>query len=401
MLLGAVALTACLPAAQGVAKAPPLPCAGASDRTYLASSLAVARQISAGESASAEVTRAVATIEADQVLAQAVAGDDLPVVQSEVHALVFNHEHIVRLRVLRDGRVLDDLGGPLVLAPVSGTLHLDGRAVGTFVMSVQDDAGYQKLLARLVGAGSVMRYQGETVLSTVDVGSEPLPARGSVVIAGVSYLVASFAVNRFPTGRLSVSLLVPTPAVALMAESCEEVSAGVLAAVAQRVYNEAITSPWWVGGPLTALARASSLATDLAAGDDAAVSQIVSGLVAAGGFEALDVIAAGRVVASAGSQAALIAPVTRPLIDGSGRQVGDAVFAVETGQGYAALAQSFIGAAVLVRAGAEQLAGSFAGPAVLPRSGTVSYLGVRYAVASFAAVQFPSVAARVYVLARL
>ena len=107
------AIVALLALGAGAASAatPGAPCGAATNGTYLGTAFAVARQISAGESAGAEVTRAVQTIEADRTLANAVAGDDLAVVRSEVYALVFNHEHIVRLRVLRDGRVLDDLGG--------------------------------------------------------------------------------------------------------------------------------------------------------------------------------------------------------------------------------------------------------------------------------------------------
>ena len=376
----------------------PGPCGSATAATYLDTALAVARQINYGESASAEVTRAVTSIESDQLLANAVAAGDLPAIDSEVHALVFNHEHIVRLRVLRDGKVLDDLGGPLVLAPVSGPLTLDGRVVGAFVMSVQDDSGYEKLLERLVGADAVMRYQGTTVVSDIDVAG--LPRSGAtVLVAGTSYLVASFDVSRFPGGELSVSLLLAQPPAALARQSCAEVSAGVLVGVAQRVYGEASTSPWWVGTPLAARARTTTLAAALAAGDQRGVAQTVTELVAGGGFEALDVIAGGRVIAGAGNLAASIAPVSRPLVDGSGRLVGQAVFAVETAQGYAGLVHAFTGAAVLVRAGTRQLAGTFAGPADLPANGPVGYLGVRYAVASFPAVEFPDVAARVYVLA--
>ncbi len=374
------------------------PCGAATNATYLGTAFAVARQISAGESAGAEVTRAVQTIEADETLANAVAGDDLAVVRSEVHALVFNHEHIVRLRVLRDGRVLDDLGGPLVLAPVSGPLTVNGRAVGTFVMSIQDDSGYEKLAERLVGAHVVVRYHGQTVLSDIAVGSAALPQRGTVVIADATYLVASFKVARFPAGELDVSLLLAQPPAALAGHSCAQVSAGVLADVAQRVYGEAITSPWWVGGALASLARTTTLASAVAAGDDAGVAQIVTSMFAAGGFEGLDVLVGGRVIAGAGGSVPLVAPVTRPLVNASGAVVGQAVFAVETATGYADLAHAFLGAPVLVRAAGLQLAGSFAGPSTLPSSGLVTYDGVRYAVASFAATEFPNVPARVYVL---
>jgi hypothetical protein len=374
------------------------PCSAATGRTYLAETVAVARQISAGESGGSEVARAVQTIEANRVLANAVAGDDLAVVRSEVLALVFNHEHIVRLRVLRDGVVLDDFGGPFVTAPVSGSLTVAGRGVGTFVMSIQDDAGYQKLVQRLDGADTVLSYEGATVLANVTPGNQTLPPRGTVVLGGVSYLVASFGVPRFPNGTLNVSLLLRSPAPGLARQSCPQVAADVLAGVAQRVYGEAMTSPFWVGGPLKALARSTSLAAAVAAGDDAGASQIVNSVFAEGGFVGLDVVVDGRVVAGAGGLTPSIAPVTRPLIDGAGALVGQAVFAVETAVGYANLAHAFLIAPVLVRAGPKQLAGTFAGPATLPASGSITYHGVRYVVASFAAVEFPSVPARVYLL---
>jgi hypothetical protein len=374
------------------------PCGAATDGTYLSTALAVARKISAGESNSAEVSRALATIEDDQVLANAVSTADLAVVRSEVLRLVYNGEHIVRLRVLRSGQVLDDLGGPLVLAPVSGSLRVDGRVVGTFVMSVQDDAGYQKLVGRLVGADTVMRYQGQTILSNITVAGEPLPDHGTVAVGSMDYLVASFAVPRFPAGELSISLLVAQPQAALVSQTCAQVSAGVLSGIAQRIYGEAITSPWWVGGPLAALARTTTLAAAVAAGDDSGAKQIVQSLVAEGGFAALRVSADGHVVANVGDSTPLLAPVTRPLVDGAGQIVGQAIFAVETAQGYTNLAHSFLGLPVLVRAGSRQIAGTLAGPAKLPSSGSITYEGVRYAVASFPAVEFPSTQARVYVL---
>jgi hypothetical protein len=53
---------------------------------------------------------------------------------------------------------------------------------------------------------------------------------------------------------------------------------------------------------------------------------------------------------------------------------------------------------VLVRAGTRQIGGTFAGPATLPTSGPVTYLGVRYEVASFAGEQYPSGRLTIYVL---
>jgi hypothetical protein len=55
------------------------------------------------------------------------------------------HLHVVRVRVTVGGRLLVDVGGPYVLAPVRGTLREHGRDVGRFEMAIQDDAGYLKL----------------------------------------------------------------------------------------------------------------------------------------------------------------------------------------------------------------------------------------------------------------
>jgi hypothetical protein len=376
------------------------PCGAATDRTYLSTAFTVALRISAAERTGTAVERAVDTIAADPILANAVASGDLATVHSEIIALVYNHEHIVRLRVLRGGQVLDDIGGPLVLSPVSGSLRAHGRVVGTFLMSVQDDLGYRLLAERLIGARTVMRYQGQTVMSNIGVGSAPLPDQGTVLVGKAPYLVASFMVGRFPDGQLRVSILMRRPGAALARESCAQVRAGVLANIAQRAYGEARTGPS-VGPARTAIARALALPPALAAGDDAAVARMVTTLVGAGGFARLRVVSGGRVVAdvtAAPGSLALVAPTSRPLVDAGGSVVGYAVFAVQSARGFAALAGYLTHAPVLVRAGARQIAGTFPGPATLPANGPISYRGVRYTVASFAGVLFPSGPMTVYVL---
>jgi len=396
VVMGAAGGTA---TAAAIKAAPEAPCGAVTDSTYLSTSLAVALRIAHGERQGAAVSRAVRTIEADRVLANAVAADDLTAVRSEVLVLIHNGQHIVRLRVLRNGQLLDDFGGPLVLAPVSGLLTVNGRVVGTFVMSLQDDVGYQKLLERLVGADTVMAYQGQTIVSDIAVGSSPLPPQGTVVVGNLSYLTASFTAGHFPSGELSVTMLLPRPQASLAGQSCAQVAADVLAGVAQRIYGEALTSQYWIGRALASLSRSAALGVALGAGDDAGVRQIVRSLVGAGGFERLRVVnGGGRVVADTGTTVPLLAPLTRPLVDAAGRLVGEAMFAVETAPGYEGLARSLVFVPVLVRVGAQQLAGTFAGPPALPASGQISYLGRSYAVASFPVVEFPSVQARIYVL---
>jgi hypothetical protein len=373
-------------------------CAAATDRTYLSIAFALARRINVGESTGNAVKRALHTISSDQVLAAAVAADDVTAVDSEVHVLVFNHEHIVRLRVLRAGAVLDDLGGPLVLAPVSGSLRLGGRAVGTFVMSIQDDAGYRKLAQRLVGAAVVMRYRGRTVMSDV-AGNERLPARGSVAIGGVHYLVASLRDGRFPSGTLRIWLLFRSPPATLARSTCAQVGADVLADVARRAYEESRSGPP-VRPALTTLALDQALPQALAAGDYPGAAKIVTGMVAGGGFARLQVSVGGRVIADAGSSIPLLAPLRRPIRDAAGDVVGSALFSVQNAHGYTILAHALTDVPVLVRAGRRQLAGSFPGPRNLPARGPVTYGGVHYVVASFTGTAFPTASVRIYVLNR-
>jgi hypothetical protein len=237
--------------------APPRPCGPATAATYLDTELAVAKRISAGERGGAEVRHALHTVEGDRILVAAVAAGDVTAVQRELLVLLYNHEHIVRLRVSRAGHVLADVGGPLVLQPVGGSLRLAGRVVGTFTISLQDDLGYRLLVERLVGAHVVIAYRDTTVMRDIAVDSGGLPKRGRVRAGGASYLVASFAIARFPSGHLRFSLLVHIPRPAAATQTCAQVRAAALTDVATRAYAQALSGPD-VEPAASALARASA-----------------------------------------------------------------------------------------------------------------------------------------------
>lgn len=373
-------------------------CGSATDGAYLGTAFTAAHLINLGESDGNAVKNAVRTIEGDRTLIDAVAAGDVASVRTEVLALVYNHEHIVRLRVLRDGALLDDFGGPLVLAPVRGSLRLGGRVVGSFVMSIQDDAGYRKLAQRLVGADVVMRYRGRTVMSDIAAGGVSLPARGAVVIRGVRYLVASFSDGRFPSGTLRISLLFHRPPAALVHSSCAQVRVDVLADVARRAYDELRSGPPVVPAETT-LALDQALPQELEAADYPGAARIVSGMVAGGGFARLRVLVGGRVIADAGTSGPALAPLHRVIRDAAGAVLALAEFSVQSAQSFTVLVRALTRVPVLVRTGHRQLAGSFAGPVDVPASGPVSYRGIRYEVASFTGTAFPSGTVRIYVLA--
>ncbi|HEY1776408.1 MAG TPA: hypothetical protein VGG41_09655 [Solirubrobacteraceae bacterium] len=372
------------------------PCAARTITTYRAAALSVARHIAGGERGGTAVERALKTIESDRVLAAALAAGDSAAVHAQMLVLLYNHEHIVRIRVLRGGRLVDDVGGPFVLAPVRGLLRQGGRVVGSFLMSIQDDMGYRLLLARLAGVHSVITYNGQTVMRDLTVGPRQLGA-ASVRVGTTRYLVASLRIGRFPSGTLRVYVLLAAPPASMAHVPCDQVRADELAGVARNAYEEALGGQQ-IARALHTIARAATLRAALATGDYATADQVIRSLVRSGGFARLRVFARGHLVAEAGSSRELIAPVSRPLRDDAGKVYGRALFTAQSAHGYADLAHFLTGEPVLVRSGRLQLAGTFAGPPSLPRSGALDYGGVSYRVASFAGERFPSGPLRVYVL---
>jgi hypothetical protein len=117
--------------------------------------------------------------------------------------------HIVRVRVSRDGLVINDVGGRAVLAPVSGTFSdASGRPIGQYLFSLQDDAGFIKQATEFTGAEVVMRVRGHTVASSLHPGPRRLAPRGGLYYGGIAYQLFSFMATAFPNGPLRITLLV-------------------------------------------------------------------------------------------------------------------------------------------------------------------------------------------------
>ena len=131
----------------------------------LAVDAAVANNIYRGERNGGEVVADAGHITASTLLATAVADGDKAAASIAVHALVHHRRwHIVRLRVLDTaGHVVAEDGGPYVIAPVRGSLTLNGRVVGSFLMSVQDDVGFTKLEMHAAGRPIGIYYHGTLV----------------------------------------------------------------------------------------------------------------------------------------------------------------------------------------------------------------------------------------------
>jgi hypothetical protein len=138
---------------------------------------------------------------------RAVAAHDANATRAAIVGFFGEHIHVVRVRVTIDGKLLEDLGGPYVLAPIRGTVRSGGRVVGQFAMAIQDDAGYLRLAHLFTGAEILMRTGGRQVMGTLSPGPANVPARGPVSYGGRSYEAYSFTGEAFPSGPLRLSLL--------------------------------------------------------------------------------------------------------------------------------------------------------------------------------------------------
>jgi hypothetical protein len=226
--------TATTPASTPPATGPPVCPSGAEVLAHTAGS--VAERIYAAEVRSSETSSDKRQIESNGALLSAMQSGDRAAIHAAVHSLVYSNTHIVRLRVSRGSELLDDEGGPYILAPISGTLRLHGKEVGHFVFSVQDDLGYVKLVARFIGAPLVLRTDSGNVPieGLLSPGPASIPDHGPVTYRGASYQAYSFKADAYPSGRLRVSLLLPL-ARSLARQSCDEIKSAELGLVAQRI----------------------------------------------------------------------------------------------------------------------------------------------------------------------
>jgi hypothetical protein len=238
--LAAVALASCGDDAEGKS-APSIagsPCGAATAGTLARSAGAVARRIYLRELSGTETQTDKKQVERYTPLARALASGDRAAVRAAVTSLVFSHTHVVRLRVSRRGVVLADVGGPYILAPVSGELRFNGRVVGHYVLSVQDDVGYVKLETRFVGAPLVLHANSSRIPleGTLAPGPARIPDLGPLDYRQASYEAFSFNAGAFPTGSLRISLLVPVPS-SLAGMSCAEVKISELGHIAARTWR--------------------------------------------------------------------------------------------------------------------------------------------------------------------
>jgi hypothetical protein len=204
----------------------------------------VARRIYEGELSGTETRSDQRQVEGYAPLLNAVAGGESAAIKSAVTTLVYSHTHIVRLRITRGSAVLADVGGPYIIAPVSGSLRLRGRTIAHYVLSVQDDLGYVKLVTRFLGVPLLMRAGTSPlpVEGLLSPGPSRVPAHGPVTYGHVLYEAYSFAARSFPGGPLRISLLVPAGS-SLSAKTCAEIESTELGRAAQLISRRFTLSP--------------------------------------------------------------------------------------------------------------------------------------------------------------
>ena len=171
-------------------------------------------------------------------LLAAVVADNRAATLRAVKRIVYHpFWHIVRLRVLdAAGRMLADVGGPYVIAPVMGVLQSPGGlVVGSFVMSVQDDLGFAKLERRFVGDPIGIYVHGRLALERGGRFPKIAPTGARATLGGVVYGAVTRTYNAFPTGTLNAVIAVPMPATAVTERPCTAVKVGEIGRVAERI----------------------------------------------------------------------------------------------------------------------------------------------------------------------
>lgn len=204
----------------------------------------VARRIYEGELSGSETRSDQRQVEGYAPLLNAVAAGESAAIKAAVTTLVYSHTHIVRLRVTKGSTVLADVGGPYIIAPVSGSLRLHGRTIAHYVLSVQDDLGYVKLVTRFLGVPLLMRVGASQlpIEGLLSPGPSQVPAHGPITYRHVLYEAYSFPARSFPGGPLRISLLVPVAA-ALSAKTCAEIESAELGRAARLISHRFSLTP--------------------------------------------------------------------------------------------------------------------------------------------------------------
>jgi hypothetical protein len=197
---------AALPGCAAVQAADHDPPATAAAGVRAATLAGVARRIYRQEAAGAVGHAAVRRLARDRALIAAMRSGRPAALRAAALRQLFNPgKHVVRLRVLRGGRTLADVGGRFVVS--ASRLRVHGDVIEA---SMQDVIGFVKLVHRLTGVQVVVRgAPGHAESSLPGATETALPASGNATIAGHAYVVRSFRERGFGGESLDVRVLSP------------------------------------------------------------------------------------------------------------------------------------------------------------------------------------------------
>jgi hypothetical protein len=171
----------------------------------------VAERVYDAEHAGSKADLIRGVVERSRAFREAVLAGDAKATRAAIIGFFRSHLHVVRVRVIRAGRLLIDVGGPYVLAPIPGAVRdARGRVAARFLLGIQDDLGFTILARAFTGAQTVMRVGPRQVMGTLHPGPASIPNRGRVSYRGTTYQAYSFDAEAFPSGPLRISLLYPT-----------------------------------------------------------------------------------------------------------------------------------------------------------------------------------------------
>jgi hypothetical protein len=344
----------------------------------------VARRVYHAAASGDDIAQAVGRVRDSAALASAIRSDSASATGAALRALLAGQ--IVRIEILRDGRVLASAGSGPAVAPVRGSIAGTGAS---YVLSVQSDEDYLQVTHQITGA-QVLLLAGQRRLAGTFTGPSPssLPASGTVSYAGQNYAVASVSGATYPSGTLRIALLTPAGALACPG-SAGQTRVETLGRVGERIYKEEADSPA-VLATLHRMEHTSAFIDAVARSSTAAVRAAIVGFFGAHiHVVRVRVTVGGHLLYDLGGPYVL-APVRGTLRSG-GRVVGAFEMSIQDDAGYLKLARLFTGAEVLMRVGGRQVQGTLSpGPASVPARGQVSYAGRSYQAYSFTAQAFPS-----------
>ncbi len=142
-----------------------------------------AKRIYREEQSGAATRVVVRDFESSRPFQEAVASDNPTATRAAIVKFFEGTLHVVRVRATLGEKLVADVGGPHVLAPIRGDVrNARGRVVGHFLLSVQDDLGYVILAQRFAGAQAFLYEDKQLLLGSCEPGAvvDPEARRNAV-----------------------------------------------------------------------------------------------------------------------------------------------------------------------------------------------------------------------------